>query len=230
MKLPLDEYMAFLDKREIPPYPPEGASTCGWDAILDIDKSMSMTTARTWVTQKKGMWCIVDQVWTKQLAEWIGNRKVLEIMAGAGWLAKALSDHGVNIIATDGFCSHGIKKSMTVFPVEKMRPKKAVQTFEADILLVSWPPYDQDRALISACIEWGTKKPVVFIGESEGGCTASDKFFDIFHRTEDVPEFSMMSWPYIHDWVQVGKLHLRRKRLEADLPQKDGNGIEAVGD
>ena len=38
----------------------------------------------------RGMWAIVDKTWTARLAAWIAGRRVLEVMAGAGWLAKAL--------------------------------------------------------------------------------------------------------------------------------------------
>jgi len=43
--------------------------------------------ARSMVTEL-GMWAIVDMTWTKKLAKMIGKMKVLEIMAGNGWLAK----------------------------------------------------------------------------------------------------------------------------------------------
>ena len=47
------------------------------------------------------MWSLVDSVWTRDLADWIDQRICLEVMAGASWLAKALSAHGSSLVATD---------------------------------------------------------------------------------------------------------------------------------
>ena len=71
---------------------------------------------------KRGMWAIVDKHWTKELAKWIGNRKCLEVMAGAGWLAKALDFYKVDIIATDDYLwKNGRHKEMkVVYTVEEI--------------------------------------------------------------------------------------------------------------
>jgi len=150
-----------------------------------------------------GMWALVDETWTKRLAGYIGDRKVLEIMAGVGWLAKALKAHGVNIVATDsGAWDKRHKKAPKIFDIKKMEASEAVDKIDADILLVSWPPYDdKTRSLILAVERWGTEKPVVYIGEGDGGCNASEEFFESFEQKEIIP---MPSWGCIHDKCRVG--------------------------
>lgn len=46
---------------------------------------------------------VLEKEWLEVLANWIGKRKVLEVMSGCGALTKALQDFGVDIIATDNF-------------------------------------------------------------------------------------------------------------------------------
>lgn len=53
---------------------------------------------------KYSSFILISKDWIKPFAEWIGQRKCLEIMAGHGMLSKALRDEGVNVIAvTDDF-------------------------------------------------------------------------------------------------------------------------------
>ena len=121
-----------------------------------------------------GMWALVDQAWTGALAKWIGNRKVLEVMAGAGWLARALHDHGVNIHATDNHSRHA-DTDMHLFPVEQQDAVEAARSSEADILLVTWPDHG-DQTLVEVCQAWGSDRPILYLGEL-GGCTGCPEFF-----------------------------------------------------
>jgi len=106
-----------------------------------------------------GMWCIVDLTWTKELAEYIGQRKILEVMAGTGWLAKALSHHGCNIQATDNNdwgITHPILGN-SIHGIDILDATDAVNTIDADILLISWPPYECGK-ILDVCKAWGNKK------------------------------------------------------------------------
>jgi hypothetical protein len=150
-----------------------------------------------------GMFAMVDMSWTAELAKWIGNRTCLEIMAGAGWLSKALHNHGVEIIATDDYSwFDGHKKINHVFNVQNMNAIDAINTFDADILIISWPPYDKPDAY-KAMVEWGDKLPIVYIGEDCGGCTADDDFHNHFVKYDI--NFYMPQWNYIHDYVFIGR-------------------------
>jgi hypothetical protein len=131
-----------------------------------------------------GMWVIVDRTWTADLARWIGERKVLEIMAGVGWLAQALSEHGINIDATDDFswsvpadCIEGRDFSPVYPSLRHQSAVEAVQASDADILLIAWPPADADAIIEAVCDAWGTGRPVLYIGETPGSINSCKALF-----------------------------------------------------
>lgn len=161
---------------------------------------------------RRGMWALVDMQWTKCLADWIGSRSVLEIMAGRGWLAQALSRHGINITATDDYSwnQQHIAQPVPVHqPVLHYSASRAVTLLQADILLVSWPPMNS-KALARACHIWGPDRPIIYIGEWHG-CTGTDQFARDFHLIHAVYDFvDMPSWSGMHDNVNVG--HYKRNR------------------
>jgi hypothetical protein len=164
---------------------------------------------------KRGMWAIVDLKWTKNLANWIGDRKCLEVMAGAGWLSKALSHHGIDVIATDDYSWDKQHSEMEiVYPVEKMSGVEAVKKYvDRDILIVSWPPYESTE-ICDICNEWGKNKPIVYIGEGIEGCNAPNCFWAKFNETDD-PTIMIPRWWGIHDELKIGKWN--REELMEDV-------------
>ena len=195
----LEEYVENVENGIVPPEPPFGATFNGRSSNSGIEYFRARETCC-----KHGMWPVVDLRWTKMLAEWVGDRKVLEVMAGPGWLAKALQIHGVDIVATDNESwNDRHSKATPLCTVLKMEAKEAVEKLgsEADLLLVSWPPYDE-TAVCDALEGWD--KPVIYIGEGEGGCGPPDRFWNHFRELADIPEFPMVSWYGLHDYVQIG--------------------------
>jgi hypothetical protein len=203
---PLEEFLSYVRRGEIPPLPPAGSSVGGWDRPKGIEGWQARIEG--WQARDEcvhnGMWAIVDRVWTKALAEWTGRHKALEIMAGVGWLAKALAENGVDIVATDvDSTNKGQHKRAPVFPVQQMEAMEAIKAHpEAEVLLVSWPPCG-DAAVVKACEVWGDSRPIVYIGEADGGCNAPEAFWQHFvgEQRRDIP---LLSWPGIHDGVYVG--------------------------
>jgi hypothetical protein len=189
----VDDFLEYVNFGDIPPEPPEVS-----DWMYHEHRSTCTDL---------GMWAIVDMRWTKQLADWINGRTVLEIMAGCGWLAKALTLHGVNITATDDLSwseRHG--GDTLVHPVIQAEASEAIEKYPADVLIVSWPPYG-GTAILQAMKAWGSDRPVVYIGESNGGCNAPAEFFIGLHPIEDQPPFHLAQWPGIHDYVEIGYWH-----------------------
>ena len=187
-----EELIECLNKREIPPTPINFKSNYNFSPRDEV--------------VSRGMWALINKVWTKDLAEWIGDRKCLEIMAGHGWLAKALEEHGVDIIATDDYSWIGYRhiKRRPFDLVKKMDGRDAVKRYRrAEVLIVSWPPYNEEE-ICDICKEWGPDKPIVYIGEGDGGCTATDTFHENFCLIEDVSPFQMQRWDGIHDHVEIG--------------------------
>ena len=201
----IGEFLATIRKGEIPLRPPIGTSTNGF--IIDSDTWESHFKARDGCI-KVGMWAIVYDEWIKELALWIGDRTCLEIMAGAGWMAKALAAHGVDIIATDDYSweknhsgNHNALRKYQ-YDVEELEASEAVKKYQdRDILICSWPYMDNE--FTNACKNW-QGKPIVYIGEGEGGCTANDEFFQGFEEDESAPNIQLMCWSGIHDYIQIG--------------------------
>jgi hypothetical protein len=147
------------------------------------------------------MWAIVDLTWTKQLADWIGNRRVLEVMSGVGWLAAALRHHKVNLVATD---SGEWQPEIQVSPlteVLRVDAVTAINHFEgSDLLLISWPPSDL-QLIQKIATAWGSK-PIIYIGE-RGGVNAPKRFFDRFVIDSSI-QIENPKWFGMNDQVLVG--------------------------
>lgn len=164
-----------------------------------VDRAIMLSRLRT--IRGYGMWSLVDSEWTGELAEWIGERKCLEVMSGAGWLAKALSEHGVRIIATDFDVSGRWGRRSAVHTVEALDAITAVSVYpDAEVLLVSWPPYN-NPVIEQVAEKWGAKRPIVYVGEACGGCTATEIFCKHFRVIE---KLKIPRWPGIHDEVMAG--------------------------
>lgn len=191
-----------LTEGRIPEKFPETTELFG-DPMSRISLTTPVSIADTYFKRylnNLGMYGVVDLSWTANLAEWLGDRSALEVMAGRGYLTKALRHHGTNVRATD----NGSWNIRPLDPpeVEPMDGLAAVNTYEAQVLIVSWPPYE-GRDIISICDAWGTDKLIVFIGEPKFGCTACDEFYDRFDVLPvDIP---MPSHYGIHDRVMVGR-------------------------
>ena len=200
----IDAFMHCIKHGKIPPSAPDGMDEHGWARPKWYDSdSHRGWTARTECTER-GMWAIVDRPLAQALATYIDGRQVLEIMAGAGWLAKALSDEGVSIIATDSQewdARHD--KMARVYPVEQLEASEAIAHYpHAEVLIVSWPPYGEG-AVVEAGQCWGSGRPIIYIGEGQGGCNAPDEWWDHFDHDASV-QIALMSWCGMHDHVWVG--------------------------
>jgi hypothetical protein len=213
-----DQFINYLKAGEIPPEPPEGSSLGGH--IWDLDTMLYHCRHEA---TERGMWAIVDKVWTKKLAAWIGDRTCLEVMAGAGWLAKALSEHGIDIVATDsGDWDDHHPKAQFVYQIEITEGEEAAKKYhDKDILIISWPPYGED-AICHICEQWGSDKPIILISEDDGGCNAPPEFWSKFHIINDQPDIPLMAWTGIHDRVFIGHYRGRQQRRhEREAAEKD---------
>lgn len=202
----IEEYLGYIERYEIPPEPPTVTALNDYRNLGDEWKEQ-LETRSTCI--QYGLWIVIADTWLKPLADWIGDRKCLEIMAGGGWLTKGLENHGVSIVATDDFSWEG-RHSMMV-PLVHITAEDAVYAArlspEMEIMIVSWPPYSdgQGDVIVQACDAWGEKRPIVYIGETSGGCNAPDEFFDRFAIDESAPEIDLPQWWGIHDRLLIGK-------------------------
>lgn len=190
------------------PFPKKGR----WDWDLhSLDNSMEQFKLKdAW--NDRGMYAFVCWEWVEPLAKWIGNRKVLEVMAGAGWLARALREKEVCVIATDDYTWADKRGWTTVTEVEKMDAVAAIEKYgpQADTLIISWPYMDKDA--FHAITKWHEIQPdglIIYIGEDEGGCTACIEFFVHFEylQREDFEPITQAyaTWWGLHDNIVLGK-------------------------
>lgn len=141
------------------------------------------------------------------------NRKVLEIGAGTGFLAKQLIDKNVNLIAIDHQANktseYGFDKQHTEIVSYKAASFLNRYKNNFDTFILSWPDYSTDMAA-KVLEKMQPKQRLYYVGESEGGCTANDRFFYLLERkaqlnqtlTDELTDLSL-SWPGIHDRWQV---------------------------
>lgn len=199
---------------EVFPFPSKGQ----WD-FRDFNDTMAQFKVKDeW--NNRGMYAFVCWQWVYPLAKWIGKRKALEIMAGAGWLARALRDKGTEILATDDYSwidKRGWEPQTTI---ERMDATEAVEKYgpTSDLLIISWPYMDSEA--FYALRKWEKAQPgapVIYIGEPEGGCTANEEFFNHFEEIDNDwhlfpgrPSFepvrsNYQTWWGLHDRIMLGK-------------------------
>ena len=151
-----------------------------------------------------GIFAIVDQQWTRILAECIGKGRCLEVCAGRGWLARALRSHGVSIRATD------ISPLEPVTTVEEV--DAVTETNNIDFLIISWPDYLSPVA--ANCISiLSPETTIIHIGEWQGNGCANDDFFDNVDIIEMTPA---PTWPggklYEDALYILKKMHILKQK------------------
>lgn len=122
-----------------------------------------------------------------ELSAYLRGKRVLEVFAGNGLLAKGLAEREVDIRSTSLFSGIDGHDQGMHFSVERIEASAAVDQYGswADALLMSWPPANEAAA---KCVSrWGEGREVIFIGEMTrpdlgfaglGGC-GSDLLFSI---------------------------------------------------
>lgn len=135
-------------------------------------------------TQSLGIYALVAQDWVNAVAErWIKERTCLEVMTGTGILALALRNAGVDVIATDDM-SWEIKHNF-IDDIKWCDARHATHIYrDREILIMCWPP--QGELVAHECLKRWKGKPVIYIGEHQGGCTADDRFHEHFNILDEI--------------------------------------------
>ncbi len=134
----------------------------------------------------------IFQVWNKEYIEALSKeipsliRKdlVLEVAAGDGMLSHWLREYGVNIKATDNMSWHNKEPNERVPPlklhseVEKLDAISAIRKYKPRMVISSWIPYGSE---IDCEILDEDPEYLILIGEGDGGCTGSSKFWEDFY-------------------------------------------------
>jgi len=150
---------------------------------------------------RNAAWCFPTVEWADSMAALCEGKKVLEIGAGNGLIAKLMRARGVDWVATDA-----APPERVLSEVEYLRAGHAVDKYvdECDLVFWSWWPYEGSAEDLYAAENFLKRgKRVIVVGESGGGCTGSRDFWEsddigINYRVPEIRE-DLPSWDGIHD-------------------------------
>ena len=135
---------------------------------------------------------------------------ILEIGSGTGYWAFLLKAYfNCDIKCYDKrsefkkwFCKKTDKKTVENFchvpPIFENNMEKIIKENKDRTLFLCWPVENAD------CVKYYKGKHIIYIGESEWGCTGSEKFFNIINKKyKSIIEYNMIQWPGLHDYLYV---------------------------
>ncbi|MGG2014059.1 hypothetical protein [Bacillus sp. S10(2024)] len=174
-----------------------------------------------------GMYTVIDNEWVIPLAEWIkgiiriGRWEVKEVMAGRGWLARALSQEELYIEASDDGSDYNHRKIIleyeeeilnAVYDVAKEDAISVAQRIKMDkmkdekkrsIVIVAYPS-EMDKAAFEFVRLLPKDTLVIYIGD------------DLFQNTADENFRDAISWIHEDD-THPDKEKLKGFPLDADI-------------
>jgi hypothetical protein len=124
---------------------------------------------------RKYAWAVPTPQALSRVAEF---SPILEVGAGTGYWAYLLQQQGADVLPVDKWppgtgrnrYSH-YQEWTDIHPGDEF----TVESHTDRTLFLCWPPYDNDFA--SRCVRNYQGEHVIYIGESYGGCNATDEFF-----------------------------------------------------
>lgn len=122
---------------------------------------------------------------------------LIEIGAGTGYWSYLINKAGGQCTAYD---NGDWKWNQNYVKINKGGPE--VLKNSKDNLFLCWPPYNDSMA--ADCLNNFNGKYLIYVGESYGGCTANDEFFNIL-KEKYTPEevIRIPQWHGIHDCMVV---------------------------
>ena len=152
--------------------------------IRSYDNIIMEENNRRLIFLKKFGFSVPSREALEAISKFVGTDKVLEIGAGIGFWAYLMNLYHINVIATDigktGQCYDNFNE--TWMKLEMIDHKKAMEKYnkECNVLFMSWPIDKNNSGAESLRMYLGKK--VIYIGECQGGITATDTFFEILRR------------------------------------------------
>lgn len=178
------------------------------------DLSFFVQTLRSAYTKEYGFF-LVNEKFLDTSKELLQNKNVLEVGAGTGFLSKCLLEQQINITPIDLKVNNNLygfeNKYCDILEIDAIKYLK--NNFgKHDTIIMSWPNYDNDFAK-NVLKQLKSGQTLIYIGESYGGCTANDKFFELLESkaildlpTTEAFQSGSVSWPGIHDKVYAYKI------------------------
>lgn len=160
-------------------------------------------------------WPIISPADLAVLTAAVGDRGVIEIGAGSGYLAWQLAQLGVDTVAVDTAADDAYPARY--HPVKIGGPEQT-RKHDERVLLLSWPPQDDPMAVDSLTSYRGDT--VIYIGEFNG-CTADRRFFHQLFRNWTPTALSTDHLSYwnmnchVTVWQRLPRTTRRRRRARA---------------
>ena len=151
-------------------------------------------------------WSVPTQKAIEEIKQFTGTDTVLEVGSGFGLWAHLLQQSGVQVIPTDAFVPmdklHD-PQTHTFTQVEKLKALDAVSQYAtSNVLMLVWPLYNDPMAYVALKNFKGNK--VIYIGESEKGCTGDDNFCKLLNEEwKIVKNINIPRWNDIHDQIYL---------------------------
>jgi hypothetical protein len=176
--------------------------TSRWDR--DIFSSMIEIYDKREIFRVGVSWHIPTESLVKTV---INYSPIVSVGSGFSYTESLAEKRGADIIATDinptkknGWCRNGIFHMQ----VEKLDAKSAVEKYSNRNVFMAWPPYSTPMAFeVAKAME--KDRILIFVGESHGGCTGDDNFFEyLYDHFEEIEEdVAIPSWNGLHDNVYI---------------------------
>ena len=155
---------------------------------------------------------LVSKDWVHPFKDWIGNRKVLEIMSGLGVLSSALREEGVDLISTDDYTATNFDFNTLWTNIEKLDALTAIEKYgkETDIIIMSWCYTDETGYnCLKKMREVNPNAVMIYIGEGVGGSTGSLSLYENMIEINDEAIHRINSlyptWFGVHDKLYLIK-------------------------
>lgn len=163
-------------------------------AKISFENSFIGTRLRNHINIKFAWNCYSYEA-MKKIISFIKSDKVLEICAGKALWSACMRKAGVTMYVTDNKPS-----DKTFTDVEKMDGVKAIETYNTNILMMSWPPYDKSIAY-DALIKFKGNK-LIYMGEYDG-CTGDEQFHKLLEKEWDVKYISIPVYYGLYDAIYL---------------------------
>lgn len=137
---------------------------------------------------------------------------VVEIGAGSGYWAMLVTQCGGDIVAYDKKPGKGNKYAFTHTHAEILRGDENVlgSIDKRFSLFLCWPNYNNDFAY--NCLRKFKGDALAYAGETMGGCTANDKFFELLDQEWELAKHvPLPQWFGINDSLFLYKRKTRAK-------------------
>lgn len=124
---------------------------------------------------------------------------IIDVCAGTGFWAALLHSVGIDVVAYDLTPPISRKFDFPRARVNEMDGAVALTLFPQRDVFMSWPPYNESLAeRIALLMSQGRR--LYYIGECEGGCTGTDKFFDVLSEDfEEIQDVCIPQFEGLHD-------------------------------